>query len=401
MMFGSSASISSWSSVSSFDHASGFLDSTKSSLLTNQNNKSQRHASSGISCTSSDLGHLSRVLRHRKSPKNYSYDKLQEGRENDMGNHIPLVPSEKNNIYRSCEKNLEGSIASISKSSKASISAKRKGSIRASSGPKTQPKKGEATNITYPLSSSRKNKSTKKNVQKDDSGDSVTSNPQRSIKELFIVQKDNKRQKGNVGKCAVCSAFYSIPYIERHIINKHPTFVLNPSSANKMPQNDKNMLARSTHLRPRVVITKLNFPKESTETCLSKPSTIDSKRTGSKTTKNDRKNKVKDTTNELYDSDRVINKTFGSKKSIIKSKKSREKSQSEHVTKTKDYNAKKLTNSKYSSGTNKGTNKIISTKDTKNSNKKTPNEATRKRESQASDMDKMNNKVAATESTGK
>merc|ERR1712226_1157545 len=101
-----------------------------------------------------------------------------------MGNHIQLVPPDKNNIYRSCEKNLEGSIASISKSSKASISAKRKGSIRASSGPKTQPKKGAATNITYPLSSSRKNKSTKKNVQKDDSGDSVTSNPQRSIKEL-------------------------------------------------------------------------------------------------------------------------------------------------------------------------------------------------------------------------
>ena len=255
MLFGSSASISSWSSVSSFDHASGFLDSTKGSVLSNKNDRTKSYVLSDLSGTSSEQDSRTRILVQRTSSNKHPHD-ISKTRNVNVPSYDPAKKANR-------EKKLNDASDFNSKTEPSSLKTKEKESVDSNfeSNVKGRKKK-EDGKILYSSSSRKYITTTNTLDHKRNDGNNLI--PQELIKELYVVQKVKKGRKGTTGKCVVCSASYSIPYIEKHILDKHHAILQKAITNKSASRKDANLLSNSSYIRPRVVITKLISPTEST-----------------------------------------------------------------------------------------------------------------------------------------
>ena len=347
MLFGSSASISSWSSVSSFDHASGFLDSTKGSILSNKNDKTKSYVLSDLSCTSSEQDSRTRLLVQRTSSNKHPHD-ISKTRSVNVPSYDPVKETNR-------EKNRNDASDLNNKTEFSSIKTKEKESVNSNFELNVKGRKKIEKNEIFVSSSSPKYKATKNNLDcKRTDGNKLI--PQELIKELYIVQKVKKGRKGNSGKCVVCSASYSIPYIEKHILDKHQTILQKASTNESVSRKDASLLSHSSYIRPRVVITKLISPTESTEKHSDNTTSInansESKCIRKKTVKSNLGNQVKDSKQNIKPIEKpktrcepyknLRNKSSEKRCSKLKSTKNKKMSQVEELsTAKKDQSTKK------------------------------------------------------------
>ena len=396
MLFGSSASISSWSSVSSFDHASGFLDSTKGSLRSNKNDKTEMYFSNDLNLANSEQEIAFPGLRKKSSLNKSSPSKVQEVRLDTSKNDSKHSPKNEIRNSKKREKNISDSRKSNNNAS-STVNAKQKvtDTIKES---QDERQKGKADSKNKNQPSSRKNKTSKMLQQGHVEEDENSLNQPKTIKELYMVERDRKRRNGNVGKCIVCSACYSIPYIERHINDKHPKMILKQSGDDGSPQNSSNILAHTSYLRPRVILTKLTSPNELNKECLRKSMNI---KTGRKA-KHSQNEAAKSKTNEkLNSSDRYMRGKQSSKKPIVKCKSNQAKSSEESRSKRKSHEGKRTSPLNDSSNRKKGQRNKQPIKSKINSKEKSHNNKNKKQCAQHSDQNSKEEELPEKESEGK
>ena len=214
---------------------------------------------------SSSRDDISRVVGHEKSPIKYSWEYLAEGKKARLKSYDTsrsyegpkkALPSEnlKNDKNALNGKNNQSStVTSVEDKDFSTNSNSRRKGLR---------KKNINGNTSNTLSSSQTRKSANILSVNESSVPTTKSIPNelKVVKELFVIVKnDNRYRTSKVGRCMVCSATYSIPYIERHIADKHSSFVLDANSSKNSTNSHsiQRSNTRSTYLRPRVVITRL------------------------------------------------------------------------------------------------------------------------------------------------
>ena len=268
MLSGSAASLSSWSNASSFEQASGFLNSTKGDSIldhhiqTIESRRTHGHASSTVT---SNTGHYPHGLRHGQDPLKYSWEYLAEGKQTNLSKSdgSSISPTKKGTKslermpYESTTNNKDSKVPKDYGPAEITSAEKSNHSPISTQGTRQNQKRKACTGTR--LSSNKYNKSLGKIQDSAVFATNVPTSP-KQVKDLFSVVKNNRRYRtSKVGKCIICSISYSIPYIERHIINKHPSLVLDLASnkLNSSPKSDYDH-SRSAYLRPRIVITKLD-----------------------------------------------------------------------------------------------------------------------------------------------
>ena len=317
MLLGSGASISSWSSASSVDQASGFLNSTKcdSLILQNRNPRSRaRHLDADSFASSKGGNDSSLILPLDGTPIRYSWEYLAEGKEARLKKHDSLTTSEEQNMLRFDEKSSMNRDSSANKFIKSTTdtSVQDLNDLNNRPGPKELRKtrnKNKTGNMT-----SQNNRSTNIPILPSDitpKAQNIPTTP-KLLKELFsIVKNDSKSRARKVGRCIVCGLSFSIPYIERHIANKHSSLVLDATSNTKNNSSEiKTNLTRSTYLRPRVVITRLTSKENGSVNLKTSPNTSSNAKGSERNTKGNKMdtqknknsckqvNKPKDTSNK-------------------------------------------------------------------------------------------------------
>ena len=396
MLFGSSASISSWSSVSSFDHASGFLDSTKGSLRSNKNDKTEMYFSNDLNLANSEQEIALRGLRQKSSLNKSSPSKVQEVSLDTSKNTSKHAPKNEIKNLKKREKNISDSRKS-NNNARSTVNAKQKvtDTIKESKD-KLQKRKEDSKNRNQP--SSRKNKTSKMLQQGHIEEDKNSLKQPKTIKELYMVERDRKRRNGNVGKCMVCSACYSIPYIERHINDKHPEMILKQSGDGGIPQNSANILAHTSYLRPRVILTKLTSPNELNKECLGKSTNI---KTNVKAKHNQNESAKSKTNEKLNNSDKYMRGKQRSKKPIVKCKSYQVKSSEESRSKRKSHEGKRTSSLEDSSNRKKGRRNEKPTKNKINSKEISHKNKNKKQYAQHSDQNSKEDKLPEKESEGR
>ena len=396
MLFGSSASISSWSSVSSFDHASGFLDSTKGSLRSNKNDKTEMFFSNDLNLANSEQEIALRGLRKKSSLNKNSPSKVQEIRLDTSENNSKHAPKNETKNLKKREKNISDAWKS-NKNESLRVNAKQKVTDTINES-KDKRQKGKADSKNRNQTSSRKNKTSKMLQQSHIEQDKNSLKQPKTIKELYMVERDRKRRNGNVGKCIVCSACYSIPYIERHINDKHPNMISKQSGDDDFPQNGTNILAHTSYLRPRVILTKLTSPNELNKECLGKSVNI---KTGKKAKDNQNETAKSKTSEKLNNSDKYMRGKQSSKQPIVKCKSYKVKSSEESRSKRKSNEGIRTPSLEESLNRKKGQHNKKLIKNKINSKEKSRKNKDNKQYSQQSNQNSTEDRLPEKESEGK
>ena len=268
MLSGSGASLSSWSSASSFDQASGFLNSTKGGSIFGQRTqhiKSDKPNSNASSILTSNGDDDRLGLRYGDGPIKYSWEYLAEGKETRLRKHdgqpsskeqSGRVPGEPTSM---CEdgtslKNYDSSVVTSGEESNYSL--------RSTRGQQRRNQEEKRKNAAKMAPCQNNNKPRETAASTNVARTCIPTSP-KMLKDLFhVVKNDGRYRASKVGRCIVCSTSYSIPYIERHIVNKHPALILDFASAEGEHSETANLdRSRSTYLRPRVVMTRLDSEK--------------------------------------------------------------------------------------------------------------------------------------------
>ena len=266
MLSGSGASLSSWSNASSFDQASGFLNSTKGGSIFDQhirNIGSRRNQSNASSIITSNEGDVSRGLRHGDGPIKYSWEYLAEGKESRLRKHDGLPSSKEQServLDKSSDTRADGTQSKNYDSSNVVTSAEKSNYSPRSTKRQQRRNQKETTANTNNVASKQNTRTPAIPAASTNVARTNFPTSPKLLKDLFhVVKNDSRCRARKVGRCTVCSTSYSIPYIERHITNKHPALILDPAADKRESSQASNQdCSRSSYLRPRVVITRID-----------------------------------------------------------------------------------------------------------------------------------------------
>ena len=271
MLFGSGASVSSWSNASSIGQASGFLHPTGTGDLfepTHSNVKTRENIADINNSKSHHDEKTSNSWRYEKKLRKYSWEYLQEGKEPILREDDSIVSTKEQDEISNADSSRKEQHAPIkakkqliAKSSEEDIKDKLNHSMD-----KKPRKHKKNRNCPSFKKANSPNEDTKYrhlvvgNKNGKDASNQITTSP-KSLKEFYIIEVTRrKRQTRKVGKCRLCSMSYSIPYIERHIATKHSSLLLDTEDNDFLESKAFNR-GLDVDIQPTVVLTRMNSEK--------------------------------------------------------------------------------------------------------------------------------------------
>ena len=271
MLFGSGASVSSWSNASSIGQASGFLHSTSTGDFFEPNHSDVKTRENITDINNSKSLHdekTSNSRRYEKKLRKYSWEYLQEGKEPILREDDSVVSTKEQDEISNADSSRKEQDAPnnarkqlIAKTSEEDIDDKLNHSID-----KTPRECKKNRNYPSFKKANSPNESTKYrhavvgNKNGKDASNQITTSP-KSLKEFYIIEVTRrKRQTRKVGKCLACSMSYSIPYIERHIATKHSSLLLDTEDKDFSECKALNR-GLDVDIQPTVILTRMNSEK--------------------------------------------------------------------------------------------------------------------------------------------